>query len=179
MFRPVSIYALSNGCTLLLMGAVTDVVGSRRMYMLGNVLQCAFTLATGLSKNGTNLIVVRGFCGAASSLCLPSAVSIVTAAFPPGPQRSVAFASMGGGLPIGFAIGLLLGGVCATNIGWNWAFYITSIINAVVLLLFVWQLPPTKQNTPKLEWRRLRTEIDWIGVLLISSSLAMLLYVLS
>jgi predicted MFS family arabinose efflux permease len=86
---------------------------------------------------------------------------------------------MGGGLPIGFALGLLLGGVCASTIGWEWAFYITSMINAIVLPLFVWQVPRTKQNTPKIETRRFQEEIDWIGAILITSSLAMLLYVLS
>lgn len=101
------------------MGTITDVVGSRRMHLLGNILQCIFTLASGLSKNGTQMIVVRGCCSAASSFCLPSAVSIVTTSFPPGPGRNVAFASMGGGLSVGFAIGLLLGGVCASTIGWD------------------------------------------------------------
>lgn len=53
------------------------------------------------------------------------------------------------------------------------------MINAVVLVLFVWQFPQTKQNTPKLEWKRFQREIDWVGIFLISCTLAMLLYVLS
>ena len=109
--RPASIYSLTCGCTLLLLGSVTDVVGSRLMYLLGCFLQCAFTLACGLSKTATQLIVFRGFSGVAASFCLPSTVSIINNAFPAGRRRSLTFASMGGGLNFGFGIGLTLGGV--------------------------------------------------------------------
>ncbi|KAF2473410.1 uncharacterized protein BDR25DRAFT_218761 [Lindgomyces ingoldianus] len=176
---PVSIYALTNGCTLLLFGTLTDMLGSRRMHLLGNIFQVAMTIGTGLSKTGTQMIVIRALCGVASSLCLPSAVSIVTTALPPGRRRNIAFASMGGGLPIGFGIGLIMGGVCAGTIGWQWGFHITSIFNFLVLALLAWKLPRTNSNNPAVRWRRLKTDVDWIGILIITLALGILLYVLS
>lgn len=174
--RPSAIYALTCGCTLLLLGTITDIVGSQPIYLLGNLLQTAFTFGSGLSKTGTQMIVLRGLGGIASSFCLPSAVSIITNTFSPGRRRSIAFGSMGGGLPIGFAIGLVLGGACADTIGWQWGFNIIAMINFVILVLLIWQLPKITRNTPIVSWKRLVFDIDWIGVMIISLALAVLSY---
>lgn len=149
------------------------------MYLIGNLLQCAFTLGSGLSRTGTQILVTRGLGGVASSFCLPAAVSIVTNSFAPGRRRSIAFASMGAGLPVGFAIGLILGGVCGGTIGWQWSFHITAMINFVILVPVIWQLPRTSKTAPRLSWRRFGQDTDWIGVILISAALSMLLYVLA
>ncbi|KAF2802029.1 uncharacterized protein BDZ99DRAFT_429276 [Mytilinidion resinicola] len=173
---PVSIYALTCGCTLLILGSVTDVVGSRIMYLIGCLLQSAFTLACGLSRTGTQLIVFRALAGVAISFCLPSAVSIITSTFPEGKRRNIAFASMGGGQPIGFSLGLTLGGVLSDSIGWRWGFYIAAIINTVIFGLAVYGLPRNIDSQEPITWTRLSSDIDWIGALISSASLAMLSY---
>lgn len=177
--RPASIYSLTCGCTLLLLGSVADVVGSRLMYLLGCFLQCAFTLACGLSKTATQLIMFRGFSGVAASFCLPSTVSIISNAFPAGRRRSLTFASMGGGLNFGFGIGLTLGGVFADTIGWRWGFYLAAMLNLIMLLSAAWYLPKDPEGIPPVSWHRLTTRIDWVGAIVASSSLAMLSYVLA
>jgi len=149
------------------------------MHLLGNVLQTLFTLGTGLANNAAQIIIIRAFCGVSSSFCLPSAVSLVITSFPEGKRRNIAFASMGGGLPIGFSIGLIMGGLCAGTIGWEWGFYITAILNLFVLVLLARKLPVTDSNNPSIHWKRLKTDVDWLGVVLISSSLGLLLYALS
>lgn len=177
--RPASIYSLTCGCTLLLLGSVADIVGSRLMYLLGCFLQCAFTLACGLSRTGTQLIVFRGFSGIAASFCLPSTVSIVNNTFPAGRRRSLTFASMGGGLNFGFGIGLILGGIFADTIGWRWGFYLAAILNLIMLLSAAWYLPKSLEETSSMLWQRLVLGIDWVGTIIASSSLAMLSYVLA
>ncbi|KAF2848213.1 MFS general substrate transporter [Plenodomus tracheiphilus IPT5] len=172
---PVSIYALTCGCTLLLLGSIADVVGARPMYLIGCFLQSGFTLACGLSRSGTQLIVFRAFAGIAISFCLPSAVSIITGTFPEGKSRNIAFASMGGGQPIGFSFGLVLGGVFSDTIGWRWAFYISAVLNTIVAIIAVFGLPRFNDGEPKV-WSRLRDEIDWVGIALGSASLALLSY---
>ncbi|EON65456.1 hypothetical protein W97_04694 [Coniosporium apollinis CBS 100218] len=176
---PASIYALTCGCTLLLSGAVADVVGCRIMYLIGCVLQSVFTLACGLSKNGTQLIVFRGLAGIAISFCLPSAVSIITNTLPEGRPRNIAFAAMGGGQPIGFSLGLALGGVFADSIGWEWGFHIAAIINSVIFVVALWGLPKNIGEAAAVSWQRLATDVDWMGAALASISLAMFSYVLA
>jgi MFS family permease len=149
------------------------------MFLLGSFLQCLFTLTSGLAQTGTQLIFSRALSGVAASLCLPSAVSIIYDTFPAGQWRNMAFASMGGGQPIGFGIGLTVGGVLTTTVGWSWGFHIVTITNMVVLTLTTWQLPVKSEHAPPLSWRRLAFDVDWIGALIASTSLALLSFVLA
>ncbi|KAF4815249.1 putative MFS-type transporter [Colletotrichum siamense] len=175
---PASVYALTCGCTLLLSGAMADLFGARQLYLLGCFLQSAFTLACGLAKTGIQLIMFRAFAGIAISMCLPSAVSIITHAFPSGKRRNIAFASMGGGQPIGFSVGLSVGGVFTDTIGWRWGFHIAAIINTVIFLIALKWLPSIGKREP-VTWNRFLTEVDWIGAFLASGFLAMVSYVLA
>ncbi|KAF6803585.1 integral membrane protein [Colletotrichum musicola] len=175
---PASVYALTCGCTLLLSGAMADLFGARLLYLLGCFFQSAFTLACGLATTGIQLILFRAFAGVAISMCLPSAVSIITHAFPSGRRRNIAFASMGGGQPIGFSIGLSVGGVFTDTIGWRWGFHIAAIANTVIFLVALRWLPGLGRREP-VTWKRFATEVDWIGAFLASGFLAMISYVLS
>ncbi|OLN81928.1 putative MFS-type transporter C1683.03c-like protein 2 [Colletotrichum chlorophyti] len=175
---PASVYALTCGCTLLLSGAMSDLYGARQLYLLGCFFQSAFTLACGLAQTGIQLIMFRAFAGVAISMCLPSAVSIITHAFPAGKRRNIGFASMGGGQPIGFSIGLSVGGVFTDTIGWRWGFYIAAIMNTVILLIAFKWLPSLGKKEP-VTWHRFRTEVDWIGASLASAFLSMISYVLA
>ena len=154
---------------------MADLFGSRLIYLLGCFFQAAFTLACGLSRDGTQMIIFRAFAGIAASMCLPSAVSLITRSFPPGKSRNVAFASMGSGQPLGFSIGLTLGGVLADTIGWRWGFHICAIVNVIILGLGLKWLPSL--STERVTWARFTQEVDWVGAILASSTLAMISYV--
>lgn len=168
---PVSMYALATGCTLLIFGAVSDALGSRLIFLLGCFFQSIFCMACGLAENGTQLIVFRVFSGLATAMCLPSAVSIISENFSPGKLRNLAFSFIGGGQPIGFGLGILMGGVCADTIGWRWGFHSAAIANTIAFLLSWWQLPQNKQIG--INWVLLFA-IDWIGAIVISAGLALL-----
>lgn len=147
------------------------------MYLTGCVLQSAFTLASGLAQTGMQLIVFRAFAGVAISFCLPSAVSIITSTFPEGKMRNIAFASMGGGQPIGFSLGLTLGGILTQTIGWRYGFYIAAIINTIIFVVGLFGLPKDPISFEPNVWKRLKSDIDWMGAAIASISLAMLSYV--
>lgn len=174
--RPASIYSLTCGCTLILSGATADIAGARNMYLLGTFSQTVFTLACGLARTSTQLIIFRALAGIAISLCLPSAVSLITNYFPTGRRRNFAFGAMGGGQPLGFTIGLVIGGKLTDTVGWEVAFYIAAGVNAILFGLALFGLPKVSRERP-LTIGRLKSEIDWIGAFLLSSSLALLLYV--
>ncbi|CAD0095961.1 unnamed protein product, partial [Aureobasidium mustum] len=127
-----------------------------------------------------NLIIAfRSFSGIAASFCLPSAVSLINEVFPPGKERNITFAMMGGAQPFGFGIGMVLGGVFTGTIGWQWGFHVAAIINFFMFILAAWQLPPTPPTHKQQIWSRLATDIDWLGLILASGFLAMLSYVIS
>jgi MFS family permease len=122
------------------------------------------------------MIVFRAFSGIAASFSLPSAVSLINDVFPPGKSRNVAFSTMGGSQPVGFGLGLTLGGVVTGTIGWKWGFFIGAITNVIMLAVATWQLPKNVPNTTNDMWRRLGSDIDWVGVVVASISLALLSY---
>ncbi|CAG8925864.1 unnamed protein product [Penicillium salamii] len=180
---PASAFALACGCLLLPCGAVADVLGCRRSCLLGGLLQTASALGAGLASTSTQLIALRVTGGLAASFCLPGAIGAAGHIFPASRsprRRSIAFAAMGGGQAVGFGLGLVLGGVFSDTIGWRWGFYATAVLNAAVLALAVWALPPTIDGIlEKASFSRLVHDIDWVGALLISTCLALLSYELA
>jgi MFS family permease len=139
-------------------------------------LQSAITLACGIAQKAIQLLFFRAHAGVAISFCLPSAVSLITSYFPQGKRRNLAFAAMGGGQPVGFSLGLVFGGVLADGPGWRSGFHMAAIINTVVLVVAVLGLPrPRVTDSPS--WKRLRDDIDWIGALILCTSLALFSYV--
>jgi MFS family permease len=142
--RPISIFALTGACTLLICGAVSDRVGSRRTLVLGCLLQTLACIACGLSRTGPQIIASRGVSGFATSLCMPSATSIIYEEFLPGKRRNIALALMGGGQPVGFALGITLGGLLATSLGWQWGFHIAAVVCVVIAIAVASQSAKTK-----------------------------------
>ncbi|KAI9742461.1 MAG: hypothetical protein M1818_003995 [Claussenomyces sp. TS43310] len=179
---PASVSALSCGCTLLLSGSIADVVGGRKIYLSGALLLTSSTIAIGLSRTGIELIIFRAVQGIALSLTLPAAVILVTSNIPEGTGRNIAFAALGAAQPLGFACGLVLGGVFAQSIGWRWGFYTGGILTFAVFLISFFGIPgdavANSQSASKV-LRRLKTEIDWVGISILSTCLGLLSYVLS
>jgi MFS family permease len=170
--------SLTCGCSLLLSGAIADIVGKRRVFLTGCLLFAVFMLGCGLSKNPTQLISFRACQGIAISLCLTTAVGIISQTFEAGPSRTFAFASLGAGQPLGYAIGLVLGGVFVDTIGWRYGYYIAAIANIIVFATALWGLPPDGRSDGNM-FHRVITEVDWIGALTASISLGILLTVLA
>jgi len=156
------------------------------MYQVRSILQSFFTLGCGLARNANELIIFRGLSGIAIAFCLPSAVSIITSTLH-GKRRNYAFAAMGGGMPVGFSVGLALGGVLTDSIGWRFGYYLSAIVNTLAVIMATFGLPKSIDRVPgseagsvptwKQKWHRMKTEIDWIGAVIASASLAMLSYV--
>ena len=166
------------GCTLILAGSVADLVGSRTIFLLGCFLQGIFVLACGFSKTGIQLIMFRAMQGISLSFCLPTAVSIITNAFPNGRRRTLGLAFMGAGQCLGFSIGLVLGGLFIGTIGWRSGYYMCAAANFLLLGVSFWGVPRDSQRAP-FSWRRLLNEVDWVGAVLASTCLGLLSYVLA
>ncbi|KAL4746862.1 hypothetical protein BDW72DRAFT_206971 [Aspergillus terricola var. indicus] len=174
---PAAVYALAAGCTLLTFGSLADVVGDKRVWLTGSIFFAAFTLACGLAQTGSQLIVFRTLLGIAVAMCLPCAVSLMTRTFPPGRARNLGFATMGVSQPLGYSVGLILGGIFADSIGWRYGYYVSAIISVLLCIIAFWSLP---DEVPKSEpWMRGLKGIDWVGALIIGVSLALLSFVLA
>ena len=176
---PASVYALAAGCLLLVFGAVADIIGAKFVWLTGSFLFMVFTVAVGLARTGLQMILFRAFLGASISMCLPTAVSLITNTFPRGTWRNVAFATNGAGQPLGYSMGLILGGLFTDTIGWRYSFYIMAIINVVISVSAIRVLPNVQIPSEKPWTRRLLEDIDWVGACIMSAAMGLLLFVLA
>ncbi|KAF2675313.1 MFS general substrate transporter [Microthyrium microscopicum] len=174
---PSSVFSLTAGSTLLLAGAVADIVDTRLMELTGCTLLGIFTLALGFSQTGIQLVVFRALQGIAIAIHWPCSVSLVAQYIPNGKARNIGFACLGLAMPLGFSVGLLLGGFLVDSIGWRVGFYITGAI-MLVQSFTGYRIVPAGPKAHNIMSRLLK-ELDWIGAMIACSSLAMFSYVLA
>ncbi|KAI1368116.1 MFS general substrate transporter [Xylaria arbuscula] len=174
---PASVFYLTAGSTLLLTGSLADTVGPKSINMLGALLGAAFTLGCGFAQTGGELIAFRALQGISNAIIVPSSISIISTNVKDGRPRNLGFACLGLAGPIGFSLGLVLGGVFIDSIGWRPAFYFVGASTGVLFLVGFWALPHDRSRSAHSVWKRLATEIDWVGAAVASTGLATLSYI--
>lgn len=94
---------------------------------------------------------------------------------------TVAFAATGVDQPLEYALGLILGGIRTSTIGWRRGFFITAIGGAILFLCSFYVLLPDldPMRLSETTLRRLAQDIDRIGVLILSAAFGLLTYVLA
>ncbi|KAF4990276.1 hypothetical protein FGRMN_8584 [Fusarium graminum] len=179
-FWPSSVQGLATASTLLLAGALSDVLGARSVDLIGCILSGVFMLACGFVHHGEELVTLRALQGVALALHLSSSVALVSKTLPRGRGRNLAFACLGLSQPLGFSCGLVLGGVLVQTIGWRSGWYLYGGINLVLSAVGFWSLPKS-EPLGSLEdvLRRVATKVDWLGTLLASTFMALLSYFLA
>jgi EmrB/QacA subfamily drug resistance transporter len=130
-----SAYALTFGGFLLLGGRVADLLGRRKIFMVGLVVFAAASFACGFSHSSGFLVGARAVQGLGAAIISPAALSILTTTFAEGRERNTALGVWGAIAGTGGAAGVLLGGVLTDSVGWDWIFFINVPIAAAVLAL--------------------------------------------
>jgi MFS family permease len=128
----VSAYGLVFGGLLLLGGRLADIFGARPVMLTGLVIFTLASLASGLAQNQTVLLGGRIGQGVGAALLSPAALATITSIFH-GVERNKAlsiWASLGG---VGFAAGVLIGGILTTGPGWRWVFFINVPVGLILL----------------------------------------------
>jgi EmrB/QacA subfamily drug resistance transporter len=125
-------YALVFAALLITLGRIGDVVGRRRMYLLGLVVFAVASIAAGAAVNGTMLIAARLLQGVGGAMILPATQSILNTNFR-GRDRAIAFGVWGAVIGGMAAVGPLLGGWLTTYLTWRWAFFINIPVAIVAI----------------------------------------------
>jgi len=133
----VNAYVLTFGGFLLLGGRMADLLGRRRIFVVGLTLFAIASLTAGLAQDETMLIVSRAVQGLGAALLSPAALSIVTATFKEGKERNTALGVWGAVAGSGGAVGVLLGGVLTEYLSWRWVF----LVNVPIVVLVVFLVP--------------------------------------
>jgi EmrB/QacA subfamily drug resistance transporter len=168
----VTAYGLTFGGFLLLGGRAADLLGRRRVLMIGLAVFTAASLACGLATTDTFLIVMRGVQGLGAAIILPAALSIVMEMFQEGAERNKALGIWGGIGASGATVGLIAGGLLTRYAGWEYIFYLNVPIGAAALVLAPRVVPESRLAT-------IRRRYDPFGAITVTGGLLLLVYAFS
>ncbi|HWC25636.1 MAG TPA: MFS transporter [Solirubrobacteraceae bacterium] len=164
-------YALTFGGFLLLGGRMADLLGRRRLFMVGLVVFSVASLLGGLATNETQLIAARALQGLGAALLAPSALSMVTNMFAAGSERNRALGVWGAVSGSGGAAGVLLGGVLTEYAGWEWVLWVNVPIGVVAAVLAPRLLEESRRESEQ-------TTFDALGAITVTAGLSLLVFAL-
>jgi len=142
----VNAYALMFGGFLLLGGRAGDLLGRKRVFLVGVVVFTFASLLNGLAPSSEILIVFRGLQGLGAAMIAPAALSIITTTFEEGAERTKAMGvwaaiAVGGG-----AVGLVLGGVLVEWLSWPWIFFVNVPVGIAVFAASMRFVPESRDE---------------------------------
>ncbi|CAN5221125.1 DHA2 family efflux MFS transporter permease subunit [soil metagenome] len=165
----VNAYTLVFGGFLLLGGRAGDLVGRKRIFLVGVVIFTVASLLNGLAPSSEILIFCRGLQGLGAALIAPAALSIITTTFAEGPERAKAMSvwaaiAVGGG-----AVGLVLGGILVDAFSWPWIFFVNIPVGIAVFVASLRLVPESKDE-------RAHKSFDLAGAATVTAGLLILVY---
>jgi EmrB/QacA subfamily drug resistance transporter len=165
----VNAYALTFGGFLLLGGRAGDLMGRKRIFLVGVVVFTVASLLNGLAPTSEALIVFRGLQGLGAALIAPAALSIITTTFTEGAERTKAMGVWAAIAVGGAAVGLVLGGILTTAFSWPWIFYVNVPVGIAVFIASMRFVPESKDA-------REHKSFDVAGAVTVTAGLLALVY---
>jgi EmrB/QacA subfamily drug resistance transporter len=130
----VDAYALGLATCVLTAGALADLFGRRRLFVLGIGLFTIASAACGAAWDPLFLIIARGVQGIGGAMMFATALALLSQEFH-GRERGTAFGLWGAVIGAAVAIGPLAGGMLTSWLSWRWIFFVNIPIGVVASLL--------------------------------------------
>ena len=167
----VSAYVLAFGGLLLLGGRLADLFGRRRLFIAGLTLFGLASLAGGFATSIEQLIAARVVQGIGAAALAPAARSMLTVVFPAGAERARAMGVWAAVAGSGSVVGLVLGGILTTGLGWAWVLWVNVPIVLIAAAITPRLLDESRADAPD-------RSVDVVGAVLVTGSLVSALYAL-
>jgi EmrB/QacA subfamily drug resistance transporter len=132
----VNAYLIAFGGLLLLSGRIGDLIGQRKIFLIGLAVFTSASLLCAVAQNEAMLISARFIQGAGGALTSAVILGMIVTMFPEPKEQAKAIGVYGFVASGGGSIGLLLGGFL-TEISWHWIFLINVPIGLVTAFLAV------------------------------------------
>jgi EmrB/QacA subfamily drug resistance transporter len=174
-FSPANLQWIVNGYTLvfggflLLGGRAADLLGRKRLFLVGVIVFTLASMLNGLAQSSGMLIIGRGLQGLGGALVSPAALSIVTTTFSDGEQRTRALAVWSAIAAGGSAVGLLLGGALTDLASWRWVFFVNLPVGIVTLVMALRYVAESRVESA-------RRSFDLAGAVTVTGGLVVLVY---
>jgi len=167
----ISAYALVFGGFLLLGGRAADLLGRRRIFLVGLVVFTLASLFAGLAWSETSLIAARAVQGLGAAVITPAALSILSTTFVEGRERNIALGVWGAVGGFGAAAGVLLGGILTSALSWSWIFFVNVPVGVASFVLAPILLKESRDASVK--------SFDALGAVLVTGGLSSLVYAIT
>jgi EmrB/QacA subfamily drug resistance transporter len=167
----ISAYALVFGGFLLLGGRAADLLGRRRIFLLGVVVFTLSSLLAGLAWSEASLIAARALQGLGAAIITPAALSILSTTFAEGRDRNIALGVWGAVGGFGAAAGVLLGGILTDALSWEWIFFVNIPVGVAAFALAPVLLTESRDARVK--------RFDVPGAVLVTAGLSLLVYAIT
>src|SRR5690348_2129467 len=167
----ISAYALVFGGFLLLGGRAADLLGRRRIFLVGLAVFTVASLRAGLAWSEASLIGARLFQGLGAAIISPAGLSMVSTTFREGRERNIALGVWGAVGGFGAAAGVLLGGVFTELLSWSWIFFVNVPVGATALVLTPFLLLESRDANVR--------SFDVPGAVLVTGGLSSLVYAIT
>ena len=128
-------YVLMAGGLLLLGGRLADMVGRRRMFLLGVALFAIASATCGAAADPGMLVISRFVQGAGEAMAAPASLGLIALLFPDPHERMKALGLWGGIAGLGGTSGTVISGALVNYASWRWIFFVNLPVAAVALLL--------------------------------------------
>lgn len=128
---PSSVFSLVAGALLLPIGRIADDLrdGGRLVFATGLAWFLVWTLAAGFSRDHRALVACRALQGMGPAAFLPAGLSLLGRAYRrPGPRKNLVFSLYGAFAPLGFFLGILVGGAAGQYLSWRWYFWLGAVV---------------------------------------------------
>jgi EmrB/QacA subfamily drug resistance transporter len=159
----VEAYGLFLAALILVGGSLGDMLGRRKVFLIGISIFAIASVVCGLATNIQQLIIARSIQGMGAALLVPGSLSIISASFDER-SRGPAIGTWSGFTAITTAIGPVLGGWLVEHASWRWAFFINVPLAAAVIAISMRHIPESRSPGHR------RT--DWLGAFLATLGLA-------
>jgi EmrB/QacA subfamily drug resistance transporter len=127
-------YVLMAGGLLLLGGRLADILGRRKIFLIGVALFAAASATCGAAANPSMLVTSRFVQGIGEALAAPASLGLIALLFPDPQERIKALGIWGGISGLGGTTGVVISGALVNYVSWRWIFYINLPVAALALL---------------------------------------------
>ena len=161
-------YGLFLSSLILAGGALGDLFGRRRVFLMGVGIFAAASAACGFASSIQQLVMARCIQGVGAALLVPGSLAIISASFDDNPRggeqsRGRAIGTWSGFTAITTALGPVLGGWLIEHGSWRWAFFLNLPLAGAVVAISFWRVPETRGSRVQ--------HVDWVGALLATAGL--------
>jgi EmrB/QacA subfamily drug resistance transporter len=165
----VDAYALTLAALLLAVGSLADLLGRRRIFVMGVLLFVTASLLCGLSTSPTMLNLARALQGIGGAMMFATSLALIAQEFAPN-ERGTAFGIWGATTGFAVAVGPLAGGALTEGIGWEWIFFVNVPIGLATAAMTFVKVPESERDPT--------ARIDYGGLVTFSGSLFCLVFAL-